>query len=46
MKVKVTVNPNMKKFDETQSKVVQEKINKANEMLKNVGLPKEAFIKN
>ena len=41
MAATITVNPNMKKIDPNQSKVIREKIQKANDMLKSIGLPEE-----
>ncbi len=40
---KIKVDPNMKKVDATNSKVVKEKLERANQILKEVGLPKDIF---
>ena len=45
MAATITVNPNMKKIDPNKSKVIREKIQKANDMLKNIGLPEELLQK-
>jgi hypothetical protein len=39
----IKVNPDMKKVDATNSKVVREKLKKANQILKEVALPKDIF---
>ena len=44
-KLRITINPNMKKIDPNKSKVIREKIQKANDMLKNIGLPEELLQK-
>ena len=45
-KLRIIINPNIKKIDPNQSKVIREKIQKANDMLKNIGLPEELLQKN
>jgi hypothetical protein len=45
MAANITVNPNMKKIDPNKSKVIREKIQKANDMLKNIGLPEDLLRK-
>jgi hypothetical protein len=39
----IKVNPNIKKIDATNSRVIAEKLIKANQILKEVGLPKDLF---
>ncbi|MEY4902867.1 MAG: hypothetical protein RLZZ292_682 [Bacteroidota bacterium] len=43
MSATIKINPNLKKIDPNQSNVIREKIQKANDMLKNIGLPEELF---
>jgi hypothetical protein len=45
MAANIKVNPNMKKIDPNESKVIREKIQKANDMLKNIGLPEDLLHK-
>ena len=45
MAANIKVNLNMKKIDPNGSKVIREKIQKANDMLKNIGLPEELLRK-
>jgi hypothetical protein len=43
MSTTIKVNPNIKKNDATNSKVIAEKLKKANQILKEVSLPKDLF---
>ena len=45
MAANIKVNPNLKKIDPNGSKVIREKIQKANDMLKNISLPEELLRK-